>query len=350
MPNPGLKWEVTKQTDIGLDFGLFKNRITIVFDYYKRLTEDLLISLPIPPSNGVSSYSTNRGSIENKGYEFDLKASILDKKMKWDIGGNISLNRNKVIDIGGADSFTGPVISAVGGQSLHICKVGYPIGSYYGYRIIGIYQNQEEIDAGPTDSSNPTPGSFKYKDINGDGEITADDREIIGNPFPDFIFGLYSDIEWKRFMLSILLQGSIGQDVINANRHNLDALCAGNALNARQEAYDNRWRGEGTSNTYPQATSSSVAFNDRFTDFIVEDGSYARIKNISLSYRFLTRKASFCKNAKLFISATNLLTLTRYKGYDPEINSRGDNALAAGVDNGSIPQYRVFSVGINIEF
>jgi TonB-dependent starch-binding outer membrane protein SusC len=356
MANNTLHWETSKQSNIGLDLSLFQNRLTFGFEYYNKLTEDLLIGLTIPPSNGFTNYNTNQGSVKNTGYEFDLRGKILTEKIKWDVIGNISFNRNKIISLGdGIESFMGPVIGAIGGQSVNIAKVGYPIGSFYGYRIIGIYQNQQEIDASPFDASNRTPGSFKFKDISGpngvpDGIISADDREIIGNPYPNFVFGITNNFQWKGFSLSVFIQGNIGQDVVNANRFNTDALARGLYSNVRQEAYDNRWTGEGTSNVYPRATDSSSPFSNRFSDFIVEDASYIRLKNVTFSYTIENLKIKFAKSIKLFASGNNLLTFTNYKGYDPEINGRGNNSLTPGIDNGSIPQYRTVSVGINVGF
>lgn len=356
MANSTLHWEITKQGNFGFDLAMFENRVTFGFEYYKKLTEDLLIGLTIPPSNGLTKYDTNQGSVENTGSEFDLRGKLLTKAVKWDITGNISYNRNKIVSLGeGVKSFTGPVFGAVGSQTLHIAEVGHPIGSFYGYRIIGIYQNQEEIDASPTDPSNKTPGSFKFKDISGpdgvpDGVISANDREIIGNPYPDFVFGITNNLEWKAFNLSVFIQGNVGQDVINANRYNMDALARGLQSNARQEAYDNRWTGEGTSNKYPRATDSASPFSNRFSDFIVEDASFVRLKNVTLSYTIESKKIKFAKNIKLYVTGGNLLTLTNYKGYDPEINSKGDNSMTPGVDSGSIPQYKTLSAGINVGF
>ncbi|MGV8091771.1 MAG: TonB-dependent receptor [Mangrovibacterium sp.] len=356
MANSTLHWETTKQFNSGIELGLWGGRITFGFEYYKKTTEDLLIALTIPPSNGFTSYNTNQGSVENRGYEFDLSGKILTGKLKWDLSGNISFNRNKIVDLGGVESFVGSSFNAVGQQSLHIAKIGLPIGSFYGYRINGIYQNEAEVEAGPTDASSANaPGSFKFVDISGpegvpDGQITANDREIIGNPYPDFIFGINNAFDFKNVSLSFLIQGSIGQDVINANRYNLDALARGNSSNVRQEAYDNRWTGEGTSNKYPRATTSASPFSNRFTDFIVEDASYIRLKSVSLSYNIPIKRQLLIRNLRLFVTGTNLITLTDYKGFDPEINSKGDKSMMPGIDNGSIPQYKTYSFGINVSF
>ena len=356
MANSTLHWELTKQANFGIDLALLENRVTFGFDYYKKRTEGLLIGLTIPPSNGFTSYNTNQGSVENKGYEFDLGVKILTKGVQWDVAGNISFNRNKITSLGeGVTSFTGPTFTAVGGQTLNIFEVGYPIGAFYGYRVTGIHQNQEDIDKGPKDPSNNTPGSFIFKDISGpngvpDGVISADDREIIGNPYPKLIFGITNNLDWKGFGLSVLVLGNIGQDVINANRYSTDALARGLQSNVRQEAYDGRWTGEGTSNKYPKATTSASPFSNRFSDFIVEEASFIRLKYVTLSYSIENKRIKFVQNLKLFVTGTNLLTFTKYKGYDPEINSHGGNSMTPGIDNGSIPQYKTFSLGINAGF
>ena len=350
MANDKLHWETTKQTNIGMDLTLFSNKLDFEFNYYKKNSVDLLIALVIPPSNGFTRYNTNLGSVENHGFEFDLGVKPLTGSIKWDISGNLSINRNKIVNLGSVQSFVGPSFQAVGGQSLHIAQIGNPIGSFYGYRINGIYQNQEEINNGPKDSSTPKPGGFKYTDINGDGNISAEDREIIGNPYPDFIFGLTNNVSWKGLTMSVFVQGSVGQDVINANRFYLDALTRGIQTNVSKEAYDNRWTGEGTSNYYPAPTSSSTPFNSRFTDFIVEDATFVRLKSVTFSYGFPPQAIPHIRTLKLFVSASNLLTLTKYKGYDPEISSKADNSMMPGVDSGSIPQYRTFSAGISVGF
>lgn len=350
MANDELHWERTKQIDLGIDLGFFKNRMTFSADYYRKKTVDLLIALTIPPSNAYTRYNTNAGSILNQGFEFDVAGKILTGKFKWDASANFSLNRNKILDLGSITSFPAPVYGLVGGQSINIARTGDPIGAFYGYRVVGVYQNDAEVAAGPIDSSNPKPGDFKFKDIDGDGRITASDREIIGNPYPDYIFGISNNFSWKNFSLSTLITASIGQDVVNANRYYLDALTMNTQSNVNQTAYDNRWTGEGTSNKYPRAQSTIDAFRSRFTDFIVEDASFVRLKSVVLSYNFTKQKIPFLQNLKLFASANNLLVFTNYSGFDPEVNSRGQNSLTPGIDGGSIPQFRTFSFGLVSSF
>jgi len=356
MENTTLGWEVTEQYNFGLDVGLWANRIGLGANYYYKHTSDLLISLPVPLSTGFATYVTNSGNVENKGLEVDLRAAVLSGEFKWNISGNISFNRNMVLGFDGImTEFSSAPFGAVNNQPLHIAKVGYPIGSFYGYRIDGIYQTQEEINEGPVDPINPRPGSFKFVDISGpdgvpDGLISAYDREIIGNPYPDYIFGITNEFSWNNFSLNFLIQGVVGQDVINANRFYSDSMNRGVGYNLSKDAYLNRWTGPGTSNKYPGSRSSSLPFEGRFADFIIEDGSYFRLKNITLSYSLPKRWIKSLSNLSLFVTGTNLLTLTTYSGYDPEVNAIGNNPLTPGVDFGTIPQVKTYSAGFNIDF
>jgi TonB-linked SusC/RagA family outer membrane protein len=356
MPNSTLGWENTKQFNAGLDISLFSSRITFSSNYYYKLTSNLLINLPVPASTGYTQYATNSGEVSNDGLEFDFGARILTGKLKWKLNANVSFNQNKVLRFDGTmNSFMGPGFSIVNNQPLHIAKVGYPIGAFYGYVIDGIYQTQEEINQGPVDPANPRPGSFKFADISGpngvpDGLISSYDRKVIGNPYPDYIFGVTNDLSWKNFSLNVFIQGSIGQDVINVNRFYLDALTKGTGSNVGLEAYQNRWTGPGSSNIYPVPRANSLPFEGRFTNLIVEDASFIRLKSVTLSYLFDQKMIKPIRSLKVFVTANNLLTLTNYKGYDPEVNAQGQNSLTPGVDLGTIPQFRTFSGGFNISF
>jgi TonB-linked SusC/RagA family outer membrane protein len=356
MDNPLLRWESTEQYNVGTDIGLLANRVTLGANYYQKITSDLLINLPVPMSSGYTIYTTNSGEVENRGFEFDLRVALLTGELKWNVTGNFSFNRNKVLSFDGEmTEFAGRSFGAINNQNLHIAKVGYPIGSYYGYRIDGIYQTQEEINAGPVDPINPRPGSFKFVDISGpdgksDGLISAFDREIIGNPYPDYIFGINNDINWRNFSLNILVQGVVGLDIINGNRYYSDSMNRGSGFNLRREAYYNRWTGPGTSNKYPGSRSTSLPFEGRFTDFLIEDGSFIRLKNITLSYTFSEWRIKPLSKLSLFITGTNLFTITSYSGFDPEVSAFGQNPMTPGVDFGSIPQFRTFSAGFSVGF
>ena len=353
MPDETLGWETTEQINAGFDLAFFKNRVRFTFDFYQKDTKDLLINFTLPPSTGYGNYKTNAGEIRNIGYEYTLDIAALTQKLKWDISANFSINRNKVLDLGPVDQINAS-FNAIASQTTNIARVGEPLGIFYGYRIVGIYQTQEEIDAeGRLDAASNAPGLFRYKDIYKDNKIDEKDREIIGNPYPDFTFGLNNSFSWKGISMSFLIQGSIGQDVINANRYFLDGLETAGEYNVSKEAWDNRWTGPGTSNTYPKATMPATTgggFDDRFTDFIVEDASFVRLKTITAAYTFPKNLIPFVSSTKIFATATNLFTITNYKGFDPEVNSRAGKGLNPGIDNGSIPQYKTFSCGLNINF
>ena len=353
--NPLLGWENTTQINAGIEMGFLKNRLKLEVNLYKKNSKDLLINFPIPSANGFTNFVANAGEIENKGIEFDLLARVLDKSFKWTVSGNLSMNKNNVLSLGSLGS-TGNIFgpSYLGannalGQPIHTTQEGKPVGFFYGYRINGIYQNTEEISKGPEKAS-AKPGDFKFVDINGDGIINANDREMIGNPNPKMIFGITNDFSYKRFSLSVFFQGVLGNDIANLNRFRMDAL-NGNVVNVFKEAYDGRWQGEGTSNYYPRARAVGAFFNGRFADFIIEDGSFVRLKNLTFSYDIpTTGSLKFIKGAKVFVTGTNILTFTNYTGFDPEVNANYNNPLAQGVDNGSYPQNKTYSVGFNLKF
>lgn len=359
LSNSLLSWEKTKQFNIGVDLGLLENRFTFGFNYYYKITTDLLFQKPIAPSTGFTTYSSNAGEIENTGYEFELGAHLLSsQEFKWNLSGNLSINRNKVLSLAGQSDLQGPIGYFNGlNQSLHISRVGYPIGSFFGYKFDGLYQNQAEITNGPDDSAvKPEPGLWKFKDFSGpngvpDNKITAADQTIIGNPYPDFTFGINNNFSYKRFSLAIFIMGSIGQDVINLNRYILNGMDIGMyPNNISQEAYDNRWTGEGTSNTYAKPRNINLPFYKRFSDFLVEDASFIRLKNVTFSYEVPVEKLKFLKKLSVFVTGTNLITITNYSGYDPEISSQGNTAQSPGLDFGAIPMQRVYSCGINLGF
>jgi len=352
--NPNLGWETTRQTNVGLDMVVLKNRIKFGFEAYTRKTQDLLINLTLPGSTGFTSYAANFGKVENKGIEFDIDASILTGDFKWNATGNISFNRNQITQLGNGIQLFGASYLGVGsiglGQPANTAIAGQPIGAFFGYRVSGVYQNADDVLKGPKDPTNPTPGDIKYVDHNGDGQISLADRTIIGNPYPDFTFGVTNDFRWKELTLSVFFMGNIGQDVMNLNRHILDALTFTTGTNMRTEAWEGRWRGEGTSNYYPQARNIGNAFRGRLSNFYLEDGSFVRLKNLSLSYNLRSNTIKWLRSAKVFVSGTNLITWTKYKGYDPEVSANATSSLTPGIDFGTVPQYRTYSAGMNITF
>ncbi|GGH76101.1 TonB-linked SusC/RagA family outer membrane protein [Filimonas zeae] len=339
VPNDNLGWETTYQYDAGIDVGLFSNRLLVSLDAYYKKTNDLLLNVEIPWTTGYASSLQNFGSVENKGLELGIKTkNIVRKNFSWETDLNISFNRNKVLTIGnGASSY-------ISGN--YVIQVGQPLGTFYGTITDGILQTGEETAKGKfTGSATPKPGDRLYKDVSGDGAFTtAADRAIIGNAQPDFIYGIINNLSWKGFDLSVLLQGVYGNQIINSNRQTLEMFTG--QQNASVTALD-RWTETNPSTTIPRAKlDPAPIFSDRF----VEDGSFLRVKNINLSYalpKTLLTKANLTA-VSVFVSAQNLLTFTKYTGFDPEVTS-GSN-VSPGTDSGIYPVAKTFNAGLRVSF
>lgn len=345
IPNPDLKWEKTAQTDIGLDVGLFNNRLRLTADYYRKETTDLLYDVAI---TGVSGYNTmlkNIGSMENTGYEFSLESDNLDGSFRWTTTFNISFNQNKVLELGGE-----PYKEMAEGDghlktgSVRRLIVGQPVGIFYGYRFDGIFQNEEETKQQTSSASPIGIGLRRYKDLNGDGKVdAANDREILGDANPDFFGGLANNFSYKGFELNIFLQYNYGNEIFNMNAVELETPTGGQ--NAYRELL-NRWTPSNPSDIYPKATTNrNVLISDRF----VEDGSYLKLKTVSLSYGFPNIKIKHIQGIRLYVTGQNLLTWTKYRGYDPEVSYRGASTLEAGEDFGGYPQSRTFMFGVKLD-
>ncbi len=358
IPNPKLKWEKTGQFDIGFDLAFSKDKFQFVVDYYQKMTTDLLIGLPIPTDNGFGTYATNLGKIQNSGLEFEATARFdLSKKAQWIVAGNLSFNSNKVINLGQNGQIYGDQLIPTGlGQIGTIAKSGYAMGSFYGYKIAGIYQNEKEVLNGPTDNLNAQPGDFKYADLTHDGQITPEDRTILGTPAPKYTFGLTNTFKYKGLEVGIFIMGKQGESILNLNRYYYDGLVYSASGNLRHAAWNGRWRGEGTSNYFPRAKTTGSLFDNRVSDHLIEDGSFIRLKNINISYSFNVRKIKAISSLKVFVNATNLFTITKYQGFDPEVSGLAQNsgsglyALMQGIDFGTIPQYKTYSLGVNVVF
>lgn len=339
IPNDNLGWETTYQYDGGIDIGLFSNRLLVSLDAYYKKTTDLLLNVEIPWTTGYASSLQNYGSVENKGLELGIKTkNIVRKNFTWETDLNISFNRNKVLAIGnGASSY-------ISGN--YIIQVGQPLGAFYGTVTDGILQTGEVTAKGKyTGSAAPQPGDRLYKDVSGDGSFTtAADRAIIGNAQPDYIFGITNNVSWKGFDLSVLLQGVYGNQIINTNRQTLEMFTG--QQNASVTALE-RWTETNPGNTIPRAKlDPAPIFSDRF----VEDGSFLRVKNVNLAYalpKSLLAKANLTA-VSVFVSAQNLLTFTRYTGFDPEVTS-GSN-VSPGTDSGIYPVAKTFNAGLRISF
>lgn len=345
--NPNLKWENTAQLDIGLDLGLFNDRVIITTDWYYKKTRDLLYSIPLPVTTGYLTSLQNIGKVENKGIEFSISTVNIDRALRWTTNFNISANRGKILDLGNVSGDI-PAGSASGHLQLAnsgILRLGEPIGVFYGLVTDGIFQNQEEINASAQKSAKP--GDRRYKDLTPDGVINSADRTILGYVQPDFIFGFTNNFSYKGFDLSIFFMGSQGNSVYNINRYELESLTG---VSNQSTAVLDRWTPTNPSNEIPRATSTGNPY--QVTSRQVEDGSYIRLRNIQLGYTFPTAWLERIKlsSAKLYISGQNLLTITDYSGYDPEVSRFGQDNLSQGVDYGSYPTAKMYLVGLNIGF
>lgn len=350
--NPDLKWEESRQTNIGVDAALFDGRLDITADYYIKNTADLLIGVPQLSTSGAQRFgqAQNAGDIQNRGFDFALGWSddALGGDLTYQLQGNFATVSNEVKSLGASDAITGggyrqgPVTRTV---------VGQPIGSYYGYVTDGIFQTQEEVDEHAFQSNGTAPGDIRFADLNGDGVIDDRDRTFLGNPFPDFTYGFTGRVSYRGIDMSVLLQGVAGVELFQA--YQFYTLGSG-IFNLEKEAL-NRWTGPGTSNDMPRLTVDDPNQNTRISDRYIRDGSYLRLKNLTLGYtvpdRFFESMgfASSVRQARIFVGGQNLLTLTGYDGLDPEIGER-NGVLDRGIDRGVFPQARTYTVGIDFQF
>ncbi len=343
--NPDLQWEETHQTNIGFEMRLFQD-FNLTFDWYKKNTEKILRESPIPEYVGAIAYPyANIGKMENTGFEVELGYKKSIGELNFSINGNVSYLQNKVTYLGEKKFLDGEGFQGL--QNITRIEVGHSYHEFYGYQTAGIFQNQAEVDAhrdgsGNLIQPNAAPGDFRFVDKNGDGKITADDRSYIGNPTPDWTYGLTLNLQYKDFDLTVLGQGVAGNQIFQGLRR-LDI-----ANSNYQTAALGRWTGEGTSTTYPRLIDGDPNGNfSKFSDFYLQDGDYFRIKLVQLGYTIpkeITTKARI-QRARLYVTGENLVTFTKYTGYDPEI---GGNTLS--IDRGQYPQARTIMFGVNLEF
>lgn len=354
LPNPDIKWEESEQTDLGLDFGFFNNALTFTVDYYIKKTNGMLMTMPIPSYVGEIKPTGNIGDMENSGIEFELgyKWNIADAKFA--VKGNATYLHNELTYIGLEDNayveFSDGVQGISGGTIARGMR-GEPFPFFYGMKTNGIFQNYDEINAythtdGTLIMPDARPGDVRFVDVNHDGKIDSGDRTNIGNGTPKWTFGFNFDAEWKGFDFNIFLQGVTGVDVFDAT-YRTD-ITSGNFPTWML----GRWTGEGTSNKYPILRAGDETYNWSASDLYVHDGSYLRIKNLSLGYTLpknITRRLAI-ERFRVYVMAENLVTWTKYWGYDPEIASGPDNSRSLGIDRGVYPQARTWTIGCNITF
>ncbi len=343
--NPDIKWETITQTDVGIDLEFWDGQLNITADYYIKETSDMLYAAPIPFTAGTAPPIQNIASMENRGWEFATEYRGKSGALSYSIGANISFIENEVTSLGtgGDPVFAGYIQSA--NASASRTDVGQPVASFYGFVTDGIFQNQQEIETHAIQSENTAPGDIRFKDLNNDGMIDFDDQTYIGNPIPDFTYGVNGSLEFKDFDLSFFLQGVQGNDIYNGTvRYDFTFV-------NRPASVLNRWTGPGTSNSEPRVNLSDPNQNVRVSDRFIEDGSYLRLKNVQIGYnlpRPLLTKIKFEK-FRIYFSAQNLITITDYSGLDPEIGQIG-GSLDLGIDRGFYPQARTYLGGIQVTF
>ncbi|WP_142687957.1 TonB-dependent receptor [Chitinophaga polysaccharea] len=344
--NPGLKWERNQQLDAGIDIGLLQNRISISVDYYDRITKDLLLSVNVPTLTGFGSAYKNIGRLSNKGFEFGVNTYNLTGAFTWNTNINLSFNRNKVLALGPTGD---PILSSSGVGETNITMIGQPIGSFYGYKQLGIFQDEADLHTNPHDNTT-RPGDVKYEDVNKDGKIDAKDRTLIGNNQPDFIYSMNNTFSYKNIDLSISLQGTQGGKILNLSRRFFDNL-EGSANNLA--IVQDRWRSPSNpgNGTEPRANARTTGNNSAISSRWVEDGSYLRIQNISLGYKLPKSVINRLKlqQVRIYASAQNLYTWTKYLNFNPEV-SNYEGPLTGGVDYGSYPLAKTVTFGINVGF
>lgn len=328
--NPDLRWETTDQTNIGFDLTSLNARLILTFDAYLKKTKDVLLLVNLSKTLPITTIMTNAGKIENKGIEFNIHSINFDKEFKWSTDLNMSFNKNKVTQL---DYTTVYYFGRIEGnsQEVSIVREGYALGTYWGYISDGV---------------DPETGDIMYRDLNGNGEVNEPgDRTMIGSGQPDFIFGLSNSFSWKRIDLSVFFQGSVGNEIFNSTRIDLEGMF--DSKN-QSTAVLNRWTPENTITDIPRPVWQNTENVNNSTRF-VEDGTYVRLKSATLSYRLLENYKSI-KLLSLYVTGENLITLTDYKGFDPEVNAFGNSAVELGIDYGTYPQARSIIFGLNVQF
>lgn len=354
IPSPDLTWETTDQYNLGGDLRMFKGHLSFTTDFYIKRTHGLLFSMPIPNYTGFSSYPTNLGEIENRGVEFSLGGELLKTKdFNWTADLNVSVNKNKVIDL---PNHT-PIITSSGVSNFPIggsfyTQEGHPIGELYGLKWMGEVYSTDEIAKAHVSSimgQAPIGGTLKYEDYNKDGKIDNSDRQIIGSTIPKFFGGFNTNLSYKSFDLSMQFAFTYGNELFNQMRF----------LSSRGFCYDaarveriNAWSKPGDITTEHQVLTNTDNRNNQFSSKYVEDGSYLRLQNLSLGYT-IDKKISQVlklKSARVYFSAQNLFTITKYSGLDPEVNGKSGNVQTQGVDSGVVPQVSTYTLGVNVKF
>jgi len=381
LDNTGLGWETSRQTDIGIDASFLHGDLSLTLDYYRKDSKNFLLQIPTSSQSGVTQSAQNAGSIRNQGVEIGLNYSHSVKDFRYGLGLNITTVSNKLLSITQTKTFIGNLVNlntpANGWAEFSRTNIGQPVGEFFGYQSEGIFQTQAEIDALNAKASDghyqgngtqPTvPGDRKFKDVNGDGQITADDRVSLGSPIPKFYGGFNLDLAYKSFDFNAFFYGSYGNKIFNYQARNLESFQAPGFVgiqNVSREYAQNAWTPTNPSSRYARVSyNDDISANNVASSVYVENGSYLRLRNVTLGYTLptdLIKKLTLTK-VRIYIAAQNLFTITKYTGLDPEIgqatgtdpnnnNAAAANATASGIDIGTYPSSRFYTVGLNVTF
>lgn len=345
--NPDLKWETTSQYNAGVDFGVLNSRINVTFDAYYKKTTDLLLNVPFPLYTGYSSVLQNVGSVENKGIELSITSdNIKNDQLSWKTTLTFAANRNKILSLGAGTDYYFP-LAPTGYVSPVIVKVGLPVGSFWGYNTNGLLTSADVSKGVPTLTGvSQQVGDTKYVDTDGNGVISTADKHNLGTAQPKFTFGLSNTINYKGFDLTFLFQGSYGNKIFNFLQQKLEIPTL--SLNASATLLD-RYSATNPNGTVAKATNAPVA---QVTDRYIEDGSYVKLKNLSLGYTFSrgVLEKLHIKQLRLYATAQNILTWTKYTGLDPEVNFFDSDNTKQGIDYGAYPSTKTLLAGLNITF
>jgi TonB-linked SusC/RagA family outer membrane protein len=369
--NENIRWEKTETTNIGLDLGFFRNSLDFSVEVFNRLTTDMLLRVPVPISAGLDEAPmVNAGSVRNKGIEFSFNYKNKINQFRYEVGFNISYIKNEVVSLGTGNEpvWGGWLEESNINDFVTKTDIGRPIGSFYGYVTDGIFNTEEEIkassqyDYGKNDFEQTTrPGDFRFVDVNRDGLITAEDRTYLGSPMPDFVFGIPLSFGYKNFDLTVFFQGQTGNKVFNVMDYYLNN--AASDYNLYADIREKQWSGQlrddraffplNLNGTVPDLRSTDLNRNFRASDFMLHDGSYIRLKEVRLTCNFDKKFANklFVEDLSLFVGAYNLLTFTRYNGFDPEVGKLIEtetNNINLGIDHGTYPQSRTVTIGLKV--
>lgn len=349
--NLDLTWEKNRQVDLGLEAGFLNDKFTLGIDVYERRTQGMLFQKDLPGVVGyATNYRTNLGELQNRGLEVQAGANLKVGAVRWRIDGNISTNQTKVLDLGGRQSLP-PAQGIFGWGNTYEVKVGDPLGNIYGYEVLGIFKNDADLKAFPNNVNSDKVGNWIIKDQNGDNKVDEQDRVVLGSGFPDFISGMTHTLHYRDFDLSVILQGVQGNSIMNGN---IRAAYANAQFNGLPRFFRNMFDPENPTREtgFPAPGASGFNAGNSFTDRMIENGSFLRVRNLTLGYRLPTSLLNRAKvqSARIYVTGQNLLTFTNYSWFNPEVSLNGDSVYTPGVDQGTYPAIRTYTVGLSISF